>query len=171
MKKSTLHSGQGFTLVEMLVVVAVIAVLVAIVVGVSGLVLSRASIEQTKVNMQVIRQALDAYLKTDDSGNYPPATGNLFVLLKGNTAAAKKLASLPDDAIKDTGSGDCFVDGFEKALNYSPDGGAGGTPALISAGNDGKYGTDDERPAGLSGREWEYLKRKWQADNVRSDNQ
>ena len=158
MKKSTLHPVRGsrkgrcaFTLVEMLVVVGIIAVLVTIVVGVSQIVIARAAVERTRVNMQVILQAIEAYRESE--GAYPSATSNLFVLLKGNTAAAKKLASLPGDAIKDVGSGDCFVDGFGQPLDYSPDDGAGGTPLLESAGADG-----DPDPPNT-------------ADNIRSDGQ
>ncbi len=135
----------------MLVVISIIAVMVTIVVGVSQIVIARASVERTKVNMQVILQAIEAFRET--SGAYPPADGSatpaersavLFAALSGNPAARAKLASLPSDAIKKIDGNDCFVDGFDQPLDYSPDGGVGGTPVLISAGADDDFTTEKD---------------------------
>lgn len=152
MKDSALHSVRGFTLVEMLVVISIIVVLLTIVVGVTHIVLARASTEQTKTNMQIILQAIEAYSETDESGVCPPTTGGdptarnvaLYTALKINPAARKKLAALPGDATLSVGENECFVDGFAVVLDYSSDGGVGGTPVLISAGSDGEFDTEKD---------------------------
>ncbi len=146
---------RGFTLVEMLVVISIIAILVTIVVGVTHIVLARASAEETRTNMQVILQAIEAFRETDETNDYPPSTAGtpddhnakLYKALKDNPAARKILGPLPDDAIR----GDRFVDGFGMRMDYSSDGGVGGAPVLISAGADSDFGTAQ--------------------DNIRSDNQ
>ncbi len=158
------HTGckpvpRGFTLVEMIVAISVVVILVTIVVGVSHMVLARAGKERTKLNMQVILQAIEAFRETDSTGLYPPTTGTtpedrnkaLFTALKDNPAAEAKLRNLPGDAIENINSNDCFVDGFERVLDYSSDGGVGGMPVLISAGPDSDFDTEK--------------------DNIRSDNQ
>ena len=71
MNKSALkNSVRGFTLVEMLVVISIIAVLVLIVVGVSQIVIGKTGKMQTRLNMEVIRQAIEAYGEVE--GYYPP---------------------------------------------------------------------------------------------------
>jgi hypothetical protein len=37
-----------------------------------------------------------------------------------------------------------FADGYGKYMDYQQASGAGGTPLLISAGPDGKFGTEDD---------------------------
>ena len=152
--------GRGFTLVEMLVVVLVIAILVGIVIGVARIVTRRAAVEQTKVNMKVIRLALDAFRETDGSGDYPPSEithapeercNALLAALKDNPLAREKLMGLSDEAIKSINENDYLVDGFENPMDYSSDGGAGSGPVLTSAGADGDYTTEN--------------------DNIRSDDQ
>ncbi len=169
MKRSTLHSVRGFTLVEMIVVVAIIAVLVAIVVGVSGLVVSRASVERTKVNMQVILQAIYAHHKAEEnypleeddfSGKPDEWTDSDWEAYKRGKKLYEDLASVPQarahitnlgkEAIKNISGNDVFVDGFDKYMTYRIAGGAGGAPVIISAGSDGDFDTEK--------------------DNIRSDN-
>ncbi|MCK4627244.1 MAG: prepilin-type N-terminal cleavage/methylation domain-containing protein [Phycisphaerae bacterium] len=179
MKKSTLHSGRGFTLVEMLVVITIITVLVLVVVGVSRIVIGRAGEEQTRLNMEVIRQAIQSYYdakkiyppdETDfsdqptsgemGSSNNPEGLRNwqaykrgkkLYGELSSVPQARAQIANLGEDAIKNINGNNVFVDGFDKYMEYRSDEGVGDTPVIISAGGDGDFNTEK--------------------DNLRSDNQ
>ncbi|MDY7011682.1 MAG: type II secretion system protein [Planctomycetota bacterium] len=176
MKSSATHSVRGFTLIEMLVVIGIIAVLVMVVVGVSQLVIDKTGKTQTKLNMEVIHQAIEAY--SEVKGNYPPDEDDfsdpypdysdrdwraykrgvkLYDELSSVPQARARLANLGKDAIMNIDGNNVFVDGFDKYMEYFSDHGAGGTPVVISAGGDGRFGTDAEP---------EYKK-----DNIRSDNQ
>ena len=137
MKKTDMHQDRGFTLVEMLIVVVIIGILVTVVVGVSRMVIARAANEKTRMYMQTIMLAIDAYHEA--TGNYP-AEGNLYQQLIAVPAAKKRLSALPDDAVKDN----VFVDGFEKHMYYFRTGGIGGLPVLISAGADRTFDTEDD---------------------------
>ena len=173
MKDSALHSVRGsrkgrfgFTLVEMLVVISIIAILLTIVVGVTQIVLVRASAEQTRTNMQIIHQAIEEYRivkgeyppdETDFSGQ--PSSGELatmrywkaykrgkklydeLVLVPQSQAFVDKLKK---DAIKSISTSDVFVDGFDKYMEYYSDQGVGGTPVIISAGADGEFDTEKD---------------------------
>ncbi|MCK4625996.1 MAG: type II secretion system protein [Phycisphaerae bacterium] len=162
---------RGFTLVEMLVVISVVAILLTIVVGVTHIVLARASAEQTRTNMLVILQAIEEYRTV--KGDYPPdeadsvAPGGwvdgernwdaycrgkkLYEELVSVPQSQAFVAKLDKDAIKSIYSSDVFVDGFEKYMEYFSDGGVGGSPVIVSAGTDSDFGTEN--------------------DNIRSDNQ
>ncbi len=156
------HNRTAFTLVEMLAVILVIGILVAVVVGVAGNVIARASKEQTRENMATIMSAIDAYF--EEKGAYPPDTGtdyekvnaNLFAHLNGCEKSKKRLGALSRSAIRVTNTRH-FVDGFSKVLKYHRTGGAGGGPYLESAGPDGAFGNPQNAndPA--------------LADNIRSD--
>jgi prepilin-type N-terminal cleavage/methylation domain-containing protein len=156
------HNPTGFTLVEMLAVILVIGILVAVVVGVAGNVIARASEDQTRENMATIMNAIDAYF--EEKGEYPSERGstveqvnaNLFNDLNNCEKSKKRLGGLSRTAVRVT-AGRHFQDGFDKVLKYHSTGGAGGRPYLESAGRDGSFGdpknTND--PA--------------LADNIRSD--
>lgn len=60
---------QGFTLVEMITVVAVIVILAGLVISVSGLVMQKANRSRADGEIQVIKNHLDAYKR--DNGTYP----------------------------------------------------------------------------------------------------
>ncbi|MCD4700143.1 MAG: type II secretion system GspH family protein [Phycisphaerae bacterium] len=190
MKRTALHSDRGFTLIEMVVVISVIAVLVTIVIGVSTLVITKAGVEQTKLNMEVIRQAIESYrdameiYPTDENdftgrpavGEFAPVPGNpsadarnyrnwqaycrgekLYEDLSSVPQARAHIANLSKDAIMNIEGNNVFVDGFDKYMEYFSDRGVGGTPVVISAGADGRFGTDAEP--------------KYKTDNIRSDGQ
>ncbi len=157
---------RGFTLVEMLVVVFVIAILVTIVVGVSKIVHNRAGKEQTRATMQVVGAALEAYYQA--TGDYPadpdpktfpaqPSVGwtvrdwqafcratLLYAQLWGLAQSRAKLGPLGEDAVQRVNANNVLVDGFGKCLDYFRDRGAGGTPLLLSAGGDGNYDSQED---------------------------
>ncbi len=159
------HNPTGFTLVEMLAVILVIGILVAVVVGVAGNVIARASEEQTRKNMATIMSALDTYF--EEKGTYPPETGNgyedvnakLFAELNRCEKSKKRLGALSRSAIRVVNTQTrYFVDGFGgKVMKYHRTGGAGGGPYLESAGPDNAFGDpqNSNDPA--------------LADNIRSD--
>ena len=151
----------GFTLVEMLTVILVIAVLVTLVVGISSTIIRKANVERTKVTMTAVMSAVQAYQQAN--GQYPPPltpttddTDNKILMTALLTdAQAGPIASKLADDLKGTVPNAIVVDGFGNTLKYLPDGGAGGTPVLISPGPDGDFGDTDTAKAN---------------DNIRSDN-
>ncbi len=155
----------AFTLIEMLVAVFVIAILVVVVVGVSGIVVSRAAMEHTRNSMAIITEAVDAYRRTT-GGALPgeptempsPMSGwrkrdwrgyirgrRLYEQMMANAAAQDVLAALPPDAIASPQGGNrTFVDGFGKYMDYSQSKGAKGAVLLISAGPDGDFDRQED---------------------------
>jgi prepilin-type N-terminal cleavage/methylation domain-containing protein len=69
---------RGFTLVEMLVVVAIIAILTAITIPAVMGVRRRADVKRTKTYLDTIRLALESY--ANDFGDYPPSRPQLVGL-------------------------------------------------------------------------------------------
>lgn len=174
MKKTDIHHGRGFTLVEMIIVVMVIAILVGVVIGVSKMVSARAAGEKTRMYMQTIMLAINTYHEA--TGDYPaqetsiPAVPDdwyprmrpwekrdrmwaafcrnkkLYHQLIAVPSAQKKLTALPKDAVSNIyGYGEnVFVDGFETYMDYFETGGIAGSPVLISAGPDRTFDTEDD---------------------------
>lgn len=70
MKTQSNTLRRGFTLVEMLAVIAIIVILASIVVGSMGYVRSKQSLEQAKVQVKLLENALEEYKA--DTGYYPP---------------------------------------------------------------------------------------------------
>ncbi len=161
-------SGGGFTLVELLAVILVLGIVVAMVVGVSGLVMRKAATERTKQWMGVIRnawdeyyQATDAYPKYADEGDtgedYKSNNADLFGLLMGPTSwgsgdvgarrkaeARRMLDGLPADATRVIDGNWHFIDGFGNIMWYHSTGGAAGQPFLESAGADMNHETTSD---------------------------
>lgn len=145
------HEAGAFTLVEMLAVILVIGILVTIVVGVAGRVISRAAEKRTLLNMESIMNAIQVYQEEngmypvpDQSGTYLEQNAELYELLKECDPARKRLGQLSDTAYKVFDPDTWFVDGFENPLRYHVTGGAGGAPYLESAGHDGDFSTSDD---------------------------
>ncbi|MHC4718396.1 MAG: type II secretion system protein [Planctomycetota bacterium] len=161
---------KAFTLVELLAVIVVISILVAIVIGVSGIVTRKMAEEKTKVWMNVIRKSWSVYQET--TGSYPKfydTNGDLITNGKANNAllydlllgatttwgpndvgnrgkakARKLLDKLPSDATGEIGSDRYFMDGFGNYLWYRPSGGAGGQPFLESSGSDNNFDNKED---------------------------
>jgi type II secretory pathway pseudopilin PulG len=157
-----------------LLVIVLIAILVTIIVGVAKKVSGTRSSERTHLAMTQILDAIEAYSMNDpnhappeDSARIAPTPKlpgwslqdwqafnrgfGLYQDLGRNAVSAGKLP---------TGDGstagfvilwpvqltryDALADGFRKFMDYRDSGGVGGTPLLISAGPDGKFGTQDD---------------------------
>jgi prepilin-type N-terminal cleavage/methylation domain-containing protein len=106
--------------------------------------------------MQSNRVEMDSEgeIREDNNGNIvmvaspPPAYGAnqydysdfLLKMLKRCPASVKALSALGAESMNEGAyCGPSFVDGFNMPLLYSPTGGLGGAPKLLSAGPDGKY--------------------------------
>lgn len=209
----------GFTMIELLVVVLILAILITVIIGVSHAVIARGKAEATRKNMQLVLLGIDAFAETDaskappvertafptmngvagDRGSPTPADfaaanpndlsldGNknwmAFLRAKalsqqliggtekigantnqyfGNAAAKAKVGNAPTAAVAFSYSDTdglhignqsnmpqfpLFVDAYGdhgKYMDYFSNRGAGSTPLLISAGPDGKFGTEDD---------------------------
>jgi len=157
-------SLNAFTLVEMLVAVFVIAILVTVVVGVSGHVVRRSAVEHTRSSMEVISAAIDAYHRVTSSYPAEPAEVSvplpgwgkrdwqaymrgkrLYDCLMGVSRTQKILQTLPRDAFKSPRGGNTtFADGFGKYVDYLSSKGPKGTPLLLSAGLDGDFDRQED---------------------------
>jgi prepilin-type N-terminal cleavage/methylation domain-containing protein len=132
----------GFTLVEALVVVVIIAILVSLAIGVVGWLTIRAEADEVKTELRVIMTSIQAFY--EEKGSYPddattaPPLGDQ---LKTVPDALKRLASLSKTAFE--GSGD-LKDRYGNKIDYFRERGAGGTPLLRSRGADGIAGTKDD---------------------------
>ncbi|MBI2745261.1 MAG: type II secretion system protein [Burkholderiales bacterium] len=81
--------GQGFTLVELLVTLAILAVLASLVVPVAQIQVQRGKEQELRAALTEIRAAIDAYKKAGDEGRVPRDAGTtgypktLDVLVEG----------------------------------------------------------------------------------------
>ncbi len=156
----------GFTLIELLLVMFVMAVLVALVVGVGTHVIEEGRKTETRDRQNRMLAAIDAYYKV--MGKVPPHAGDpndslteLVDHLRGREEGDEKLKR---DIYKETNAylgasdGELSLDAFNKPMRYYSDRGVGGRPLIISAGPDGEFGD------GTTNRE-----RQRREDNIRSD--
>ena len=141
---------RGFTLVEMMVVIFVIGIIITIVVGVAGVVASRANDERSKATMGIVMSAITAYHDAhgdvwpgDAGANEIARCTNLLGQLTSdpNSAAANRLLPLDKASYGGPAGSPYILDGYGKSLDYSATKGAGGGPLLVSAGRDNNYGT------------------------------
>ena len=118
-----LQRHQGFTLVELLIVVAVIGIIAAIAVPNLLTAIQRAKLNKTVANLSALRTALGTYLV--DQGYYPrqPAVGAFTAVL------------LPEQYYQGS-----LVDGWGNALRYRTDATAA-KYVLASAGYGGSFST------------------------------
>lgn len=83
------HPSKGFTLIELIVTVTIVAILASAVMPMLQLTYQRSKENQLRANLRVMREAIDAYKKAADEGRikknidetgYPP---NLEILVDG----------------------------------------------------------------------------------------
>ena len=129
----------GFTLIEALVVIVIIAILVSLAVSVIGALMIRTEADEIKTELRVIMTAIQAFY--DEKGSYPDEAEPLGDQLKAVPAALARLASLS----KATFDGSSYLrDRYGNTIDYFREKGAGGTPVLRSSGADGIDDTKDD---------------------------
>jgi len=171
-----LAGGRGFTLVELIVVMAIIAILISLIASVATSVRVRAQEQRTQADLKTLLAAVQEFQESTGAAppDYPPPGATppnlwrverLALLLRDLDRHEKIKSTLRDYFPADRfstrtlvlGAGpaeSCYVilDVFKTPFDYVRDGGPGGAPVFISAGADGAFGTaddlrSDERPA------------------------
>ncbi len=99
MKRNTLRSGQsGFTLMELLISISIIAVLMAIGIASYGTINRQSRDTRRKSDLEQVRSALEMYRA--DNGYYPTASGGTFVDIATGLAdlvSGGYISALPTD--------------------------------------------------------------------------
>jgi len=121
------HSGRrGFTLIEILVVIAIIAILVSILVPAIVDARRNARTRVTKIRFTRIEQACESYLT--EHGEYPPAS-DMVDLLTASEKSTQLNAFKPVDAEVHGNLGDMmsddgnhFLDGWDNKIEISFEG-------------------------------------------------
>ncbi len=150
----------AFTLIELLVVMGILAILVAIIAGVAGYVMRSANAKDTAATQAILMDAIQTWHDKDTNTpkRYPPTDPSGVALIKcllGNYGAGWPDATSPSvraaKEVLQKLSKDAYPyytdpvrDAWGVAMQYSETGGLGGRPVIISAGADGKFGTEDD---------------------------
>jgi len=137
---------RGFTIIEMLAVLFILAIIVALIASVSNYVMNEANKKDTRAAMAVIREAIDIYLEVNDvlPTEAGGSTVTMFTELKGNEQTFEIIHNLPDSAFGSQNPRTRFYDAWENELRYYRSEGRGGGPVLISGGPDGNFSTTDD---------------------------
>jgi prepilin-type N-terminal cleavage/methylation domain-containing protein len=137
--------GRGFTLIELLVVMFIMAVIVALIVGVGPYVTDSAAKKETQATQAIIMRAIEAYQEEDPNSSPPHAsnTKELVTKLRESDKASAILNEASADAI--SGEDGTIQDGFGETMKYDSVGGLGGTPVLISPGPDRRFGSEGDK--------------------------
>src|ERR1700733_11393030 len=97
----TLKMKHGFTLIELMIVVAIIGILAAIAIPQFANLVAKSQEGRTKANLGTIRSALSIYYG-DTEGWYPSAGNNIASL----TAGGRYLQSVPNSDLPKTTNSD-----------------------------------------------------------------
>lgn len=115
--KKFMHRSEGFTLIELMIVILIIAILVAIAVPVYLNARENAQRRTCQSNIRTVDSSIQAYMAATDSGAAPPGLGSMVV------EPYKTLKAVPKCPKDDTQS-------------YTW---VGGTPPSISCPNDDSH--------------------------------
>lgn len=148
-------AAKGFTLVEMLVTIAIIAVLAGISFGGLQYVRAKQANEQAKIQIALLSKGLEEYKL--DTGDYPPAgtSNSLFTALYWDGASTTPpgmiyVSELDPDNNKQgwttgTGAATTITDPWGQELVYRrPPSSMNPDFDLLSLGNDATEGTSDD---------------------------
>jgi len=125
----TMQRKAGFTLIEVLLVVAILGILAAVVVGNFGNHGDNARIKATRASIAAIGTQIDVYQL--DTGRYPSSLDNLL------TSSGEPNWNGPYLR----GGKDSIVDAWGTPFNYKQE---GGSYKIISAGKDLQMGSEDD---------------------------
>jgi len=129
----TIIRRRGFTLIEIMVVVAIIVILIGIVVAVGSYVKGSSQLKQTTTTFAALEGAMQDYLKDNPE---PPPT-KWFVALKSDAKTAATLETLPGY------KNGQILDGYGSPIVYVPSTTVNGTVKggyFVSPGPDGRMG-------------------------------
>jgi len=133
--------SRGFTLIELLAVMLILAILIALVVGVANRIFNHVNIKETQNSMKIIMSSIVEHYKVKSA--YPTNQASLVSDLK-SVEKCRALIKTLDDNVWNPASGYEFLDSWGKPIVYSPSGGLGGGPGLTSAGPDGDIATEED---------------------------
>ena len=139
-RKLTSQSS-GFTLVELLAVMLILAILMTLVIGASKLIFTDVYVDETKAHMKIIMAAITQY--RDAMGTYPNSQANLVGNLSSVPKSRLLIGKLGENAWNPSNKNE-FLDAWGNPIHYSPSGGLAGTPGLTSAGPDGDIDTEED---------------------------
>jgi general secretion pathway protein G len=126
----------GFTLLEMVIVLGIIALILGTAIGLSGGFMGFGREVQTEGKLQRIDTALRAYRSR--AGHYPSAT-------QGLNALVEKPTSTPQPRRWDQSFKNLPKDAWDNEFEYKYPGNQDPNhPEIISKGKDGQLGTDDD---------------------------
>ena len=135
------HLREGFTLVELLVVMLILSVCFALIVGISTNVVRNSKDDETRYIQEIVLAGLQAY--HDKNKTWPPenpdtprSTTTMLRALQGDNDSREKLKMLPRLAIRRNDAGrPVLMDGYGYPMEYFRTGGLGGKdPLLVSQG-------------------------------------
>ena len=139
--KTRIVRAGGFTLVELLAVMLILAVLMTLVLGASRLLFSSVYVDETKNTMNITMTAITEYYQVQKA--YPAAGGN-WVQLLITVPKSKALISKFDEKVWSVTDSNEIKDAWGNPIKYSPSGGLAGAPELISGGPDGDTATEED---------------------------
>lgn len=158
----------GFTLVELLIVIAIIAILATLVVSLAESVRGEGAARRTEADIKILWAQIMAYRDASPNHEFPRSIHNsaawdadpngrkaldnaLYLFEQLNRIErtrneVRERFSVDRFAQDPNTSSYYLMDGFQwgRPFNYLQDGGPGGTPVLMSAGDDGEWDSADD---------------------------